>query len=126
MWCMPCRPSFPPCRAAFLPNLPCLLPAHLPAHPACLLPWLLQTERISALEAQRSQLLQQLPSGVQAHVLKRQHEAVEEEGGGAGVVLCRSACRMLRMFALVLQHSRKQCGVPRPWIIGLWRGGVGC
>lgn len=91
MWCMPCRPSFPPCRAAFLPNLPCLLPAHLPAHPACLLPWLLQTERISALEAQRSQLLQQLPSGVQAHVLKRQHEAVEEEGGGAGVVLCRSA-----------------------------------
>jgi hypothetical protein len=39
-----------------------------------------QAERISQLEAQRSQLLVQLPVDVQTHVLKRQQDAVEEEG----------------------------------------------
>lgn len=37
-------------------------------------------ERISQLEARRSQLLAQLPVDVQSHVLRRQQDAVEEEG----------------------------------------------
>lgn len=41
----------------------------------------MQTERISELEAQRSRLLAQLPPELQAHVLQRQKDAVEEEGG---------------------------------------------
>lgn len=39
-----------------------------------------QAERISKLEAQRGKLLVQLPPEIQTHVLKRQQEAVEEEG----------------------------------------------
>jgi molybdenum cofactor biosynthesis enzyme MoaA len=41
----------------------------------------LQANRISQLEAERAQLLTQLPPEVQTHVVKRQQEAVEEEGG---------------------------------------------
>lgn len=47
-------------------------------------PRVVQAERISQLEAQRSQLLAQLPEDVQSHVLRRQQDAVEEEGGVAG------------------------------------------
>jgi hypothetical protein len=53
-----------------------------------------QAERISRLEAQRAQLLEQLPSSVAAHVVKRQQDAVEEEGecGGGRHRVCVQGC----------------------------------
>lgn len=76
--------------------------------PSPLLPCVVaQAARISQLEAQRSRLLGQLPSSVRAHVVKRQQDAVEEEGE-CGVAACSQGCDLLVLGSVCRVGRLKQ------------------
>lgn len=50
-------------------------------------------------------MLAQLPSGVRAHVVKRQQDAVEEEGK-CGVAACSQGCHLLVLGCVCCRVGR--------------------